>query len=103
MIDGVLAFNYLPGEDTLLKNIQKVAPGSYIVIKDGEIKAKQYWDLEVPKSTLSLADAESQLSALLEESVRLHMISDVPVGFLLSGGVDSSAMLCMAKGKTDWP
>jgi asparagine synthase (glutamine-hydrolysing) len=103
MIDRVLAFNYLPGEDTLLKNIQKVAPGSYIVIKDGEIKAKQYWDLEVPKSTLSLADAESQLSALLEESVRLHMISDVPVGFLLSGGVDSSAMLCMAKGKTDWP
>ena len=52
---------------------------------------------------MSLAAAEEQLSSMLDESVRLHMISDVPVGFLLSGGVDSSAMLCMARGKTEGP
>ncbi len=101
MIDRVLTFNYMPGEETLLRDIHKLAPGSSIFIKNGDIKIKQYWDLQVPKSTLSLSEAETQLSTLLEESVRLHMISDVPVGFLLSGGVDSSAMLCMAKGKTD--
>ncbi len=57
----------------------------------------------MPQSSLSLAAAEEQLTAMLDESVRLHMISDVPVGFLLSGGVDSSAMLCMARGKTAGP
>jgi asparagine synthase (glutamine-hydrolysing) len=101
MIDRVLTFNYLPGEDTLLKNIHKLAPGSCMLIKDGDVKIRQYWDLQVPQSNLSLAAAEEQLAAMLEESVRLHMIADVPVGFLLSGGVDSTAMLCMAKGKTD--
>jgi len=101
MIDRALAFNYLPGEDTLLKDIHKLGPGSCVLIKNGDIKIRQYWDLQVEKSNLSLAAAEEQLSELLDESVRLHMISDVPVGFLLSGGVDSSAMLCMAKGKTD--
>ena len=103
MIDRILTFNYLPGEETLLKNIHKLAPGSCVLIKDGDVKIRQYWDLEVPQSSLSLAAAEEQLSSMLDESVRLHMISDVPVGFLLSGGVDSSAMLCMARGKTAGP
>ncbi len=103
MIDRILTFNYLPGEETLLKNIHKLAPGSCVLIKDGDVKIRQYWDLQVPQSSLSLAAAEEQLSAMLDESVRLHMISDVPVGFLLSGGVDSSAMLCMARGKTAGP
>jgi len=103
MIDRILTFNYLPGEETLLKNIHKLAPGSCVLIQDGDVKIRQYWDLEVPQSSLSLAAAEEQLSSMLDESVRLHMISDVPVGFLLSGGVDSSAMLCMARGKTAGP
>jgi asparagine synthase (glutamine-hydrolysing) len=103
MIDRILTFNYLPGEETLLKNIHKLAPGSCVLIKNGDVKIRQYWDLQVPQSSLSLAAAEEQLSSMLDESVRLHMISDVPVGFLLSGGVDSSAMLCMARGKTAGP
>ena len=103
MIDRLLTFNYLPGEDTLLRDIHKLAPGHYLIAKNGEIQVKQYWDLEFAKSNISLSDAEAQLSGLLEESVRLHMISDVPVGFLLSGGVDSTAMLSMAVGKTDRP
>jgi asparagine synthase (glutamine-hydrolysing) len=49
----------------------------------------------------SIKDAEEELVSLLEESVALHMISDVPVGFLLSGGVDSTAMLSLAVGKTE--
>jgi asparagine synthase (glutamine-hydrolysing) len=103
MIDRILTFNYLPGEETLLKNIHKLPAGSCVLIQDGDVKIRQYWDLQVPPSSLSLAAAEEQLSAMLDESVRLHMISDVPVGFLLSGGVDSSAMLCMARGKTAGP
>ena len=103
MIDRLLTFNFLPGEDTLLRDIHKLAPGFCLLAKDGKIEIKQYWDLRFTESTLSLEDAQAQLSTLLDESVRLHMISDVPVGFLLSGGVDSTAMLSMAVGKTDRP
>ena len=103
MIDRVLSFNYLPGEDTLLKNVRKLAPGTCMLLKDGVPQHRQYWDLRVERSAISLSEAERQLTSLLDESVQLHMISDVPVGFLLSGGLDSTAMLSLARGKTDSP
>ncbi len=100
MIDRFLSFYYVPGEETLFQNIYKLAPGSYMVVKDGKSKVQQYWDLRFSPAPLSIQDAEAKLLDLLEESVQLHMISDVPVGFLLSGGVDSTAMLGFAVGKT---
>lgn len=103
LIDRFLTFYYLPGEDTLLRNIHKLAPGSYLVAQNGKVSIHQYWNLRFAPTTLSEPQAERQLLDLLEESVRLHMISDVPVGFLLSGGVDSTAMLSFAMGKTDRP
>jgi asparagine synthase (glutamine-hydrolysing) len=103
MIDRLLTFNFLPGEETLLRNIRKLAPGSLLVVRGGKPETRQYWDLSFSPSKLSLADAEAQLSTLLEETVRLHMISDVPVGFLLSGGFDSTALLSIATGMTPYP
>jgi asparagine synthase (glutamine-hydrolysing) len=103
MIDRFLTFFYLPGEETLIKGIRRLPPGSYMVVKDGKTKIQQYWDLHFVPSNLGLREAEEQLMALLDESVRLHMIADVPVGFLLSGGVDSTAMLGLAVGKSDRP
>jgi asparagine synthase (glutamine-hydrolysing) len=101
MIDRFLTFYYVPGEETLLRNIFKLAPGSCMTVKDGDVRNRQYWDLEFSPKQRSLADAEEEMLTLLDECVRMHMISDVPVGFLLSGGVDSTAMLGMAVGKTD--
>jgi asparagine synthase (glutamine-hydrolysing) len=103
MIDRFLTFDYVPGEETLFRNIHKLAPGFSMVVKGGKPEIRQYWDLHFEPSGKSLREAEAELLALLEESVRLHMISDVPVGFLLSGGVDSTAMLGFAVGKTDHP
>jgi asparagine synthase (glutamine-hydrolysing) len=103
LIDRFLTFYYVPGEETLLKNIRKLAPGSTMLVKDGKASIKQYWDLHFAPSEISLAQAEKQLVELFEECVRMHMIADVPVGFLLSGGVDSTAMLGFAVGKTDRP
>jgi asparagine synthase (glutamine-hydrolysing) len=100
-IDKVLSFNYLPGEDTLLRNVRKLPPGAYMLVKNGSVQIHRYWDLAFEPSELSLAEAEEQLARLLDECVRQHMISDVPVGFLLSGGVDSTAMLGLAQGKTE--
>lgn len=103
IVDRFLTFGYVPGQETLFQSIKKLPPGSYMVVKDGHVEVKPYWDLLFVPSVVSLKDAEEQLLAILEESVRLHMISDVPVGFLLSGGVDSTAMLSLAARKTDRP
>lgn len=101
MIDRFLTFYYVPGEETLLRNIYKLAPGSYMVAKAGKVRIEQYWDLHFSIRERSLDSAEAELLSLLDECVRMHMISDVPVGFLLSGGVDSTAMLGFAVGKTE--
>lgn len=102
MVDRFLTFYYMPGEETLFKNIFKLAPGSYLIARDGKTTVRQYWDLRFQSAeSLSNEDiATEKLLALLEETVGLHMISDVPVGFLLSGGVDSTAILSFATGKT---
>ena len=103
IIDRFLTFLYVPGEETLLKGICKLAPGHYLLAKDGKTEIRQYWDLRFvkPSERLSLKDAENELSSLLAEAVELHMIADVPVGVLLSGGVDSTAVLSCAAEKTD--
>jgi asparagine synthase (glutamine-hydrolysing) len=101
IIDRFLAFDYLPGTETLFKGIQKLAPGYLMIVRDGKAQIKQYWDLNFARASFTLPEAEKRLLEILEESVRLHMISDVPVGFLLSGGLDSTAMLALAAGKTD--
>jgi asparagine synthase (glutamine-hydrolysing) len=101
MIDRFLTFFYVPGEETLFRNIHKLAPGYCLTVKNGTVTTRQYWDLQFEPTARSTKEAEEELLALLEESVRLHMISDVPVGFLLSGGVDSTAMLSLAAGKTE--
>jgi asparagine synthase (glutamine-hydrolysing) len=101
MIDRFLTFYYVPGEETLLRGIYKLSPGSHLTVRNGKAAIKQYWDLDFRPVECSVEDAERRLLALLEECVSMHMISDVPVGFLLSGGVDSTAMLGMAVGKTD--
>ena len=102
-VDRFLTFGYVPGEETLLKGICKLPPASFMVVKNGKTEIKQYWDLHFSSSSVTLKVAEEQLLEILEESVRLHMIADVPVGFLLSGGVDSTAMLSLASQKTDRP
>jgi asparagine synthase (glutamine-hydrolysing) len=103
LIDRFLTFLYMPGEETLLTGIQKLAPGHYLLIKDGKPEVREYWDLDLAESPrkISLEDAESELQSLLAKTVELHMIADVPVGVLLSGGVDSTAVLSLAVNGTD--
>jgi asparagine synthase (glutamine-hydrolysing) len=103
MIDRFLTFLYVPGEETLLKGIRKLAPGHYLLIRDGKAVIEQYWDLRFaePSRRQSLKDAEAELLSLLAEAVELHMIADVPVGVLLSGGVDSTGILSFAVDGTD--
>ncbi len=103
VIDRFLTFLYLPGQETLLKGIRKLEPGHYLLLQNGKPVIEQYWDLRFtpPAQPRSIADAENELLDLLAETVKLHMIADVPVGVLLSGGVDSTGVLSFAVDGTD--
>src|SRR5664280_780935 len=101
-IDNFLAYSYIPGEGTLFRSIRKLSPGHYIWIKDGKTVIKQYWDLQFPPAAnwKNIDEACEALRSLLRTTVKQHMISDVPVGILLSGGVDSTVVLCCAVEET---
>ena len=103
LIDRFLTYYYMPGKETLLQNVFKLEPGHTLLAKDGTFEIRRYWDLKFSETDnqQSAKSFEEQLLELLEETVQLHMISDVPVGFLLSGGLDSTAMLSLAAQKTD--
>lgn len=97
-IDNFLTYYYPPGDETLFKNIYKLSPGHYLTVKNGKTEIKEYWDLCFPavRPSQDFKGSISQLKVLIKETVKDHMISDVPVGLLLSGGVDSSALLSLA-------
>ena len=105
LIDRFLTYYYVPGRQTLIRNLFKLEPGHTLLAKNGKCEIRRYWDLEFSESAVegSQHELEERLIELLDETVQLHMISDVPVGFLLSGGIDSTAMLSFAAQKTAKP
>jgi len=102
-LDLYLALRYVPGPRTMFKNIFKLQPGHWISVDETGMKVGRYWDLQyngVPQghpAALSRAERErlEEFRQLLEESVKLRLIAEVPLGVFLSGGLDSSAMLAM--------
>jgi asparagine synthase (glutamine-hydrolysing) len=98
MIDRFLSYYYLPGDETLLKGIRKLSPAHYLLVKEGRVGIRRYWDLTFDHNSSPYSFVESKNAVLdrLKQAVDMHMISDVPVGFLLSGGVDSTALLSLA-------
>lgn len=102
-IDRFLTYYYLPGEETLFDGIYKLDPGHYLTIQKGQLTKHQYWDLQFDTSPrwICFDEAVEALQLLLRRTIKDHMISDVPVGILLSGGVDSTGVLRYAAEHTD--
>ena len=93
-LDCFLSMNYVPAPWTLIDGIDKVPPGHWLEWRDGRIRSEAYWRIpEMTPAAISLEDAKAQLDLLLRESVRDHMMSDVPLGIWLSGGIDSTTIL----------
>lgn len=103
LIDRFLAYLCMPGEETLFKSVRKLEPGCCLTVRHGRVRITRYWDLAFEPVERSFDDAVEELDHLLSETVRDHMISDVPVGVLLSGGVDSSGVLSYAVENTHQP
>ena len=97
-IHHYLTLQYCPAPLTGFKDIKKLAPAHYLIMdcKNGEIKQEKYWKLNYNnKLKLSEAEWEKKIINELEEAVKLRMISDVPLGAFLSGGIDSSAIVAL--------
>jgi len=94
-LDSYLSFGYVPSPLSIFKAIRKLPPAHIAVCKLGKFSVRQYWhlDMENEASPKSEEEVLEELRCLFDEAVRLRLISDVPLGAFLSGGVDSSAVV----------
>ncbi|MDP6121077.1 MAG: asparagine synthase (glutamine-hydrolyzing) [Rhodospirillales bacterium] len=104
-VSSYLAHGYVPAPDTLFRGVNKLAPGSLLSVDDsGAIAIERYWRAgiadDLPQDP---SNVEDHLRDLLRDSLRLQLRSDVPVGALLSGGLDSGLMVALAAQLTDKP
>jgi asparagine synthase (glutamine-hydrolysing) len=108
VLSEVLATRGTAGTETMFEGIYKLLPGHRLIFEKGRVRTEQYWEvpLDGPDPELErLPDAElvDRFRSLLEESVRLRLMSDVPLGMFLSGGIDSSAIAALMARMVDRP
>src|SRR5439155_3570585 len=87
-------FSYIPAPLTIFKGIRKLRPGHVLSVERGRLRETQYWDLSFrPDRSGKEADVIDELTHRLSEAVRIRLMSEVPLGAFLSGGIDSSAVV----------
>jgi asparagine synthase (glutamine-hydrolysing) len=96
-LDLYLTLQYVPGPRTMLSAVRKIPPGHLLIWEDGRTTIRRYWDIVLAEGDRRVTEesAAEEFADLLDETIRLHRISDVPVGVLLSGGLDSSSVTAM--------
>ncbi|HWY58595.1 MAG TPA: asparagine synthase (glutamine-hydrolyzing) [Terriglobales bacterium] len=103
-LDCYLSLNYVPCPWTLVDGIEKLSPGQWVEWRDGKISSQSYWRLPLGiVRDWTLESAREELDALLRQSMREHLVSDVPLGMWLSGGIDSSTILHYAATESRTP
>ena len=100
-LDCYLSLNYVPSPWTLVEGVEKLPPGHWLEWRCGKVRSEAYWRLPYgPPRPRSLDSAQQELDTLLRQSVREHLLSDVPLGVWLSGGIDSSTVLHYAANES---
>ncbi|MFN0073631.1 MAG: asparagine synthase (glutamine-hydrolyzing), partial [Chloroflexota bacterium] len=93
-IDDYLALGYIPAPRTGFQNIRKLRPGHMLICERNQVHERQYWSLDFePKRDIPEDQAIDEFKALFMDAVRLRLISDVPLGAFLSGGIDSASVV----------
>jgi len=103
-VSDYFSFLYIPAPKSIFKSVRKVLPGHYVVISDQGIREREYWDISF--CDIEERTEEDWCESLLEtfrEAVRVRLISDVPLGAFLSGGIDSSAVVAAMAGFCNEP
>ncbi len=91
-VAGLLTLGYSPQPLTFYKRIRELPPGHFACYRDGRLDVRSYWSPPVPKNTVP-NDVEQRLESLIDEAVSRRLVSDVPLGVFLSGGLDSSLIV----------
>jgi asparagine synthase (glutamine-hydrolysing) len=93
-LDCYLSLNYVPGPWTLVEGIEKLQPGHWLEWRAGKVRSQAYWRLPLGSQIdWDPDEARERLDSLLRQSVKEHLLSDVPLGVWASGGIDSSTLL----------
>lgn len=91
-----LSLRFIPQPASMFRGVKKLPPAHTLVYENGKFEIERYWDLSYsPKSTMGEKELVRALEELLLETVELHLVSDVPLGAFLSGGIDSSLVVAM--------
>lgn len=100
VLQDYLRLQYIPSPDTILQNVSKLPPSHYFTFDGSAFTVRRYWRMPLPESaagkTFKESDACESLLSLLDDSVRMRLVSDVPLGAFLSGGIDSSSIVALA-------
>jgi asparagine synthase (glutamine-hydrolysing) len=101
-----LGFEFVPAPATMFEDVRKLPAGHQLIWQDGQISVSRYWDLSFEPRNGKLPtidEAAEQVQETLSECVRSHLLSDVPLGVFLSGGLDSSALVAMMRRHISGP
>ena len=103
-VSDYFSYLYIPAPKSIFKNIRKVLPGHYLVVSKEGIREREYWDLSFAHSS-QLTEQEwcEQLLDTYREAVSIRLMSEVPLGAFLSGGVDSSSVVALMAGLVNKP
>ena len=103
-LDQYLTLRVIAPPRTMFRSIRKLAPGHFLIFKNGHVKIERYWNLRYePKLPLKEGDLLEELEHRMLETIRYHMVSDVPIGAFLSGGLDSSIVVAMMSKVSEQP
>lgn len=101
-MDRYLTFGYVPVPATIYKRVFKMPPAHYGVFQNGKLNLQKYWNLDYShKIAISEKEAAQELIKVLGEAVKLRLVSDVPLGAFLSGGIDSSTVVALMSRLTN--
>ncbi len=102
-LHNFLSLQYIPGPDTMFAGINKLQPGNILIYENGNTTIKQYWDIKFGNDGLDDNSCAKNLLELLKESVKIRLMSEVPLGVYLSGGLDSSSIVALMSQMVDEP
>lgn len=109
VLERYLFHQYINAPDSIFENVYKLEPGAVLRFQNGNIRTWKYWDIkevhrgQKAKAVTDYQRAKQELKALLNRSVRMRMIADVPLGTFLSGGYDSSLVTAIAQAQSETP
>ena len=96
-LNKYLQYDYIPSPNTILKNVYKLEPASYLVFDNGNIEKNIFWKMDFTERDISFKNAVNELGERIEDSTVRRLMSDVPLGIFLSGGLDSSTIAYFAQ------